>query len=113
MVTSKYQLSEFIDSKDIFDTSKMFFGKYLCRIEFNLSAARLLYDIKDMSLSQFTAFLRNRESVFKTASGNVYCRRESDMSFVDATKLFCINEIIHNGADNVKVIIRGLMFAYI
>ena len=107
MVTYRCPLSEVVDPKNIFDTSKMFFGKFLCRIEFNLPAARLLYDIKDMTYSQLTLFLQNRSSIYKTANGNGYCRRESDISIADSTTLFCINEFIRSNEENVKVIIRG------
>ena len=99
--------SDVIDPKNIFDTTKMFFGKYLCRIEFNLAAARLLYDIEDMTFDALTSFLNNRTSVFKTDSGNVYCRRESDTSVADAAKLYSITEIVKRYKNKIKLIIRG------
>ena len=107
MAIFKYQLSDFVDEKNIFNTSKMFFSSYLCRVEFNLPAARLMYDIQSMSLYEFAEYVTCRDSIFKTAGKRGYCRRESDISIVDVAKLYCVNKLCQKGSNRVKLIIRG------
>ena len=107
MDTFKYQPNDVLGEKNIFDTTKMFFGKYLCRVEFSHTAARLLYDIGDMSYCEFSKFIRDRNAVLKTASKNKYCRRESDLATADAAKLYCINEMLCRHSDQAKIVIRG------
>jgi len=107
MATSKYQWSSILAEENILDTPKMFFGKYLCRAHFNVSAARLIYGVSDLNLKDFKAFVVNRNRTDPEKDGTVYRRRESDLVPADPKKLYAIYQACKHFKDRIKVRVEG------
>jgi len=107
MAISKSQLSDLDNAKNIFFTQKMFFASYLYKVEFTLPAARLMYEIHNMTFYEFSCFIHNKNSVYKTPERKSYCRRNADTSPADATQLYCINKLCQKDSNKIKLTIRG------